>query len=166
MPRGCSLLPDILSYTHRVGTPYDHFVFRTYKESHTMIARNCNESKDGDNSRITPGNSMIWVPLVWPADSTNVERGHQWRVREDCPMLLNEIWIITQRQSSWCKLAIGTNLKADDTSVYLSVVERKSSWGPFLESPETFRANFGWHNSLCIFKTKASRSTKLCSYFK
>lgn len=75
MPRGCSLLPDILSYTHRVGTPYDHFVFRTYKERHTMIARNCNESNDGDNSRITPGNSIIWVPLVWPADSTNVEKG-------------------------------------------------------------------------------------------
>ena len=37
--------------------------------------------------------------------------------------------------------------------------------GPFLESPETFRAHFGWHNSLCIFKTKASRGTKLCSYF-
>ena len=27
--------------------------------------------------------------------------------------------------------------------------------GPFLESPETFRANFGWHNSLCILKAKA-----------
>ena len=38
-------------------------------------------------------------------------------------------------------------------------------WGPFLESPETFRAHFGWHNSLCIFKTMASRGTKLCSYF-
>ena len=37
--------------------------------------------------------------------------------------------------------------------------------GPFLESPETFRAYFGWHNSLYIFKTKASRGTKLCSYF-
>ena len=38
-------------------------------------------------------------------------------------------------------------------------------WGLFLESPETFRAYFGWHNSLCIFKTKAFRGTKLCSYF-
>ena len=37
--------------------------------------------------------------------------------------------------------------------------------GPFLESPETFRAHFGSHNSLCIFKAKASRGTKLCSYF-
>ena len=37
--------------------------------------------------------------------------------------------------------------------------------GPFLESPETFRAHFGWRNSLCIFKTKASRGTKLWSYF-
>ena len=39
------------------------------------------------------------------------------------------------------------------------------AWGLFLESPEAFRAYFGWHNSLCIFKTKASRGTKLCSYF-
>ena len=31
--------------------------------------------------------------------------------------------------------------------------------------PETFRAHFGWHNSLYIFKTKAYRGTKLCSYF-
>ena len=40
------------------------------------------------------------------------------------------------------------------------------TWGPFLESPETFRANSWRHNSLCIFKTKASRDTKLCIYFK
>ena len=38
------------------------------------------------------------------------------------------------------------------------------SWSPFLESPETFRTHFEWHNSLCIFKTKASRGTKLCDY--
>ena len=37
--------------------------------------------------------------------------------------------------------------------------------GPFLESPETSWPHFGWHNSLCIFETKASRSTKLCIYF-
>ena len=37
--------------------------------------------------------------------------------------------------------------------------------GLFLESPETFRLYFGWHNCLCIFKTKASRGTKLCRYF-
>ena len=39
------------------------------------------------------------------------------------------------------------------------------TWGPFLESP--FRAHFGWHNSLFIFKTKLSRSSQLllCSYF-
>jgi len=40
-----------------------------------------------------------------------------------------------------------------------------SSRARFLESPETFRAHFGWHNSLCVFKTKASWGTKLCSYF-
>ena len=33
-------------------------------------------------------------------------------------------------------------------------------WGPFLESPETSRVHFGWHNSLCIFKTKAPRGTR------
>ena len=38
-------------------------------------------------------------------------------------------------------------------------------WGLFRESPETFRAYFGWHNSFCIFKTKAFRGTKLCSHF-
>ena len=43
--------------------------------------------------------------------------------------------------------------------------EMVSHWGPFLERPETFRAHFGSHNSLCIVKAKASRGTKLCSYF-
>mgnify|MGYP006973389328 CR=1 FL=1 len=38
-------------------------------------------------------------------------------------------------------------------------------WSPFLESPKTFWAHFGWLNSLCIFKVKASQGTKLCSYF-
>ena len=38
--------------------------------------------------------------------------------------------------------------------------------GPFLESPETIRADFGkHHNSLCIFSTKASCGKNLCSYF-
>ena len=37
--------------------------------------------------------------------------------------------------------------------------------GPFLESPETFRAHFGWHNPVFIFKPEASRGTKLSSYF-
>ena len=35
----------------------------------------------------------------------------------------------------------------------------------FLESPETSRAHFGWHNSLCTFKTKASRGTTFWRYF-
>ena len=35
----------------------------------------------------------------------------------------------------------------------------------FSKNPKTFRAHFGCHNTLCIFKTKASRVTKLCSYF-
>ena len=36
---------------------------------------------------------------------------------------------------------------------------------PFPESPETFRAHFGSHNSLCIFKAKESRGRMLRSYF-
>ena len=44
-------------------------------------------------------------------------------------------------------------------------METKRVRGPFLERPETFRAHFEWHSSLCIFRTKASRSTKLYSYF-
>ena len=35
----------------------------------------------------------------------------------------------------------------------------------FLESPESLREHFEWHNSLCIFKRKASRGTNLWSYF-
>ena len=45
-------------------------------------------------------------------------------------------------------------------------LEFLEAWGPFLESPETFRAHFGLHNSLYIFKAKASRGTKLCINFK
>ena len=37
--------------------------------------------------------------------------------------------------------------------------------GPISQSLKTFWAHFGWHNFLCIFKTKASRITKLYSYF-
>ena len=42
---------------------------------------------------------------------------------------------------------------------------RVVSRSQFPDRPETFWAYFGCHNSLCIFKAKASRSTKLCSYF-
>ena len=48
----------------------------------------------------------------------------------------------------------------------LLIYEKNQNWGPFLESPETFREHFGSHNSLCIFKTKASRGTKFSSYFR
>ena len=42
-----------------------------------------------------------------------------------------------------------------------------TTWVLFLGSPETFRKNFGWQFlfRLCIFKTKASRGSKLCRYF-
>ena len=51
------------------------------------------------------------------------------------------------------------------TNFRVALSHRRGTWGPFLESPETFRAHFGWHNSLCIFKEKASRGTKVCIYF-
>jgi len=61
---------------------------------------------------------------------------------------------------SWSQLVIEIrqNVNAD-------VPLWKETRGLFLESPETIRAYFGWHNSLWIFKTKGSRGTKLCSYF-
>ena len=37
--------------------------------------------------------------------------------------------------------------------------------GLFLEISNTFGAHFRWHNSLCIFKGKASRGMNLCIYF-
>ena len=43
--------------------------------------------------------------------------------------------------------------------------KRTLTCSSFLDSFETFRAYFGWHNSLCIFKTKASRGTKPWTYF-
>ena len=63
-------------------------------------------------------------------------------------------------------------LIATDTIVFFSkysfqwlLLERGCvAWDLFVESPETFRAHFGWHNSLCIFKTRACWGTKLCSY--
>ena len=36
---------------------------------------------------------------------------------------------------------------------------------PFLESPETLQVFFEWHNSLDIFRIKASQGTKLSSYW-
>ena len=37
--------------------------------------------------------------------------------------------------------------------------------GPFLESPETLRAIFGCHNSLCISRTERIQVVKLHSFF-
>ena len=42
---------------------------------------------------------------------------------------------------------------------------RNRSLRPVSRKSRTFRVHFGWHSSLCIFKTKASQGTKLCSYF-
>ena len=67
-------------------------------------------------------------------------------------------FVETRRVSASKKLIFpgdGDNDDDDDNNIRV----------PFLESPGIFRAHFGEHNSLCIFKTKASRGTKLCSYF-
>ena len=76
------------------------------------------------------------------------------------------------RHQSWCE-----PVSIDRNRYYCIVFFSKYSfqwlllergyvaWDLFVESPETFRAHFGCHNSLCIFKTKANWGTKLCSYF-
>ena len=77
------------------------------------------------------------------------------------PRLLYYSWNVIIISNGYCsirfKLIKFVILNYSKTSV--------RTWGPFLESP--FRAHFGWHNSLFIFKTKASRSSQLllCSYF-
>ena len=63
-------------------------------------------------------------------------------------------------------LSTTAKAKEDKTARRLARLgERKLSRGPFLESPETFRTYFRLHNSLRVFKMKASRGTKLCIYF-
>ena len=85
--------------------------------------------------------------------------------------MLYEMWIqeihglkeISGYDEVFSPTLISSGEKGSKHSVhYTGITEVR---GLFLESPETFRAHFVWHNSLCIFKTKASRGTKLCSYF-
>ena len=47
-----------------------------------------------------------------------------------------------------------------------SAVHSLNNWGlcPVSRKSRNFRAHFGLHNSLCIFKAKASRGTKLGNY--
>ena len=70
------------------------------------------------------------------------------------------IWklVFIHMQMKWYEIVPPTGASATQLSTLVTK-------GLFLKSPKTFRAYFGWHNSLCIFKKKASRSTKLCSYF-
>ena len=42
--------------------------------------------------------------------------------------------------------------------------EKRTPGVCFSKVPKLFRVHLGWHNSLCIFKTKASRGTTLCPY--
>ena len=66
----------------------------------------------------------------------------------------------TCKRKTWGLWAGGTELYTRTQKLHFLF----DVWGPFLESPETFRAHFGWHNALCIFKMKGSQGTKLCSY--
>ena len=50
------------------------------------------------------------------------------------------------------------------TPISLPLITVHFSPGPVSQKSRTFRAHFGWHNSLCIFKTKASWATELCCY--
>ena len=52
----------------------------------------------------------------------------------------------------------GKRLIVLNCSEVFPVTSLLGSSGPFLESSETFRTYFGLHNSLCIFKMKASRA--------
>lgn len=60
-------------------------------------------------------------------------------------------------------LAIGNSLVCLVFDILKAAVRKVQV--PFLESPETLQAHFRWHDSLYIFKTKASQGTKLCNYF-
>ena len=53
---------------------------------------------------------------------------------------LDDVMPLSNVQNSW-----------DWTSGQALIVEIRE---PFLERPETFRANFGWHNFLCILKRR------------
>ena len=70
-----------------------------------------------------------------------------WSFRISTEYFFGRVVLIEKSTSGWSS-ALYTNI-----------------WGPFLESPDTLRAHFGRHNSLSIFKAKASRGTKLWSYF-
>ena len=85
------------------------------------------------------------------------------RIRVYCTQLETTPLSLDQVYQPSARLVPGYSSKLLMHSIVL--IQRETSWGPFLESPETFREHFGWHTSLCIFKTKASRGTKLCSYF-
>ena len=61
----------------------------------------------------------------------------------------------------WRSLA-NDNMHEKWTSFQRRTLLSRASRGPFLESPETFRAQLAWHKfSLYL----SSRGTKLCSYF-
>ena len=47
----------------------------------------------------------------------------------------------------------------------LSVLAGTRAYSPICLKSQTFRAYIGWHNSLWIFKTKASRGTKLLPFY-
>ena len=68
------------------------------------------------------------------------------------------------------KFRASGRLRFEDTKRILSPEMRPKSFGTFEKQAPGARFSkvpkfFGWHNSLCIFKTKVFGVTKLCSYF-
>ena len=90
-----------------------------------------------------------------PPGKNNVQDFTDWFDDYDQVYLIDLIYVANKNYTNI--------LKCSHIECCLACIEQ--CWGPFLESPESLRAHFGWHNSVGIFKTKASRGTKLCSYF-
>ena len=122
----------------------------------------------------------VLVVEPWKHPYRSEERGDLWRHPTDVifdgwqKYVLLQVRMTAPLKFGIVKLCVGAQLPISTELISVRVTwsdleyfysSRMGCWGLFHESPETFRAHFGWHNSLCIFKTKASRGTRLCSYY-
>ena len=85
-------------------------------------------------------------------------------LREDCFYVL----VFQKAEQESCSERLDTTLKATSTQIVKTTVTRSLSEDSPRWSGACFSKVlklFGWHNSLSISETKASRGTKLCSYF-
>jgi len=93
----------------------------------------------------------------------------QWKVTWELLFLLHCFAhsTINRLGKNWNQIHLYHSSTELNCVIATLVTAIKPDQGPFLKTPETHLwATFGWHNSLCIFKTKTSRGMKLCSYFK